>query len=113
MKALAVSLVLLVSAGFVYADNPRVWEKSRLAAGQALYRSNCVVCHEVDMEKSQKFGPSFYKLFQREKMPMSSMKPNREYIKMRTRFGGSFMPAFQKTLSSNQIELIVDYLESR
>ncbi|HXJ44125.1 MAG TPA: cytochrome c [Bryobacteraceae bacterium] len=114
MKALLIPAIVLATAGLSLAEQPvRVWEKSRLTAGQALYRSNCVVCHDVDVQKSQKFGPSFWHLFQREKMPMSSMKPNREYIKMRTRFGGSFMPAFQKTLSPAQIELIVDYLETK
>ena len=114
MKALPGTLLFLASAVLALADSPvRSWEKQRLTAGQALYRSNCVVCHDVDVEKSQKFGPSFFHLFQREKMPMSSMKPNREYIKMRTRFGGAFMPAFQKTLTPAQIDLIVDYLETR
>ncbi len=115
----ALTLGLLFLAGFArttpaFADRPNpAWEKGRLQAGQALYRSNCVVCHDVDEAKTKKFGPSFHQLFRREKMPMSAMKPNREYIKMRTRFGGAFMPAFQKTLSAAQIELIVDYLQAQ
>lgn len=104
----------LVLANAAFADRAApAWEKGRLVAGQALYRNNCVVCHDVDVAKSKKAGPSFHQLFSRERMPMSAMKPNRDYIKMRTRFGGAFMPAFQKTLSTAQIDLIVDYLESR
>ena len=102
MKTMPGTLLFLAAAGLGLAEAPpgRTWEKPRLAAAQALYRSNCVVCHDVDEQKSQKVGPSFWHLFQREKMPMSSMKPNREYIKMRTRFGGALMPAFQKTLKA-------------
>lgn len=113
------TLGLLFLAGIIgtspaFADRPNpTWEKGRIQAGQALYRSNCVVCHDVDEAKSKKFGPSFHQLFRREKMPMASMKPSREYVKMRTRFGGAFMPAFQKTLSAAQIELIVDYLQAQ
>lgn len=115
----ALTLGLLILAAFagttlVYADRPNpAWEKGRLQAGQALYRSNCVVCHDVDEAKSKKLGPSFHQLFRREKMPMASMKPSREYVKMRTRFGGALMPAFQKTLSAAQIDLIVDYLQAQ
>jgi len=114
--AITFGLVLAALAATVpaFADRPvPAWEKGRMQAGQALYRSNCVVCHDVDEAKSKKFGPSFYQLFHREKMPMSAMKPNREYIKLRTRFGGAFMPAFQKTLSPGQIDLIVDYLQTQ
>ncbi len=114
----AVNLTLILVALAVtipaFADRPNpAWEKGRIQAGQALYRSNCVVCHDVDQPKSQKFGPSFHQLFRKEKMPMSAMKPNRDYIKLRTRFGGSFMPAFQKTLTPAQIDLIVDYLQTQ
>ena len=41
------------------------WEKNHLRVGQALYRENCVVCHDIDRPQSKKFGPSFYQLFQR------------------------------------------------
>lgn len=116
-QAIALGLLFLVGISGtipVYADRPNpAWEKGRIQAGQALYRSNCVVCHDVDEAKSKKLGPSFHQLFRREKMPMASMKPSREYVKMRTRFGGALMPAFQKTLSATQIELIVDYLQAQ
>src|SRR5262245_30279882 len=70
---------------------PLPWEKNRLMIGQALYRENCAVCHDIDKAQSKKPGPSFYQLFQREKMPIAKMKPNREYIKVRVKFGGALM----------------------
>ena len=89
------------------------WEKDRAREGQALYRENCVVCHEVDKADSKKFGPSFYQLFKKEKMPLSNMKPNRQYIAVRVKFGGKIMPAFQKKLNDAQINLLIDYMELR
>jgi mono/diheme cytochrome c family protein len=86
------------------------WEKNRARVGQALYRENCVVCHDVDQAASKKMGPSFYRLFEREKMPIANMKPSRDYIKLRVKFGGALMPAFGKRLNDREIDLIVDYL---
>ena len=89
------------------------WEKSRLRIGQALYRENCVVCHDIESPKSKKPGPSFYQLFKREKMPVSHARPNREYVKVRVKFGGPLMPAFRQWLSDKEIETLIDYIASR
>src|SRR6516162_9568072 len=89
------------------------WERSRLRIGQSLYRENCVVCHDIDRQQSKKLGPSFYQLFKREKMPLSNMKPNREYIKVRVRFGGPIMPAFRQWLSDREINTLIDYMASK
>jgi mono/diheme cytochrome c family protein len=108
-------LLLATAIGTCVAQAPRPapWEKNRLRIAQALYRENCVVCHDVDQAASKKPGPSFYHLFQRDKMPMANMKPSREYIKVRVKFGGPLMPAFAKTLSDSEIDLIVDYLGTK
>jgi mono/diheme cytochrome c family protein len=89
------------------------WEKNHLRVGQALYRENCVVCHDIDGFPSRKPGPSFYQLFKHEKMPVSNVKPNREYIKVRVKFGGSLMPAFRQWLTEKQIDTLIDYMASR
>ena len=92
---------------------PLPWEKNHLRIGQALYRENCVVCHDIDRPQSKKPGPSFYQLFKRDKMPMSSVKPNREYIKVRVKFGGPLMPAFRQTLTDTEIDTLIDYIASK
>lgn len=89
------------------------WEKNRLRAGQALYRENCVVCHDIDRPASKKLGPDFYQLFKREKMPISKAKPSRAYMKVRVKFGGALMPAFRQWLSDSQIDTLIDYIASR
>ena len=89
------------------------WEKNHLLIGQALYRGNCVVCHEIDRPQSKKPGPSFYQLFKQQKMPLTSMKPNREYIKVRVKFGGALMPAFRQLLSDGEIDTVIDYIASK
>jgi mono/diheme cytochrome c family protein len=96
-------------------QKPLPWEKNRLQVGQALYRANCVVCHDIDrpQAESKKFGPSFYQLFRRDKMPLAAMKPNRDYIKIRVKFGGAIMPAFAKTMNDSEIETMLDYMQSK
>ena len=105
------TLALLLAAGLAAADQrPIPWEKNRLRIGQALYRDNCVVCHDIDKPQSKKMGPSFYKLFERDRMPIAKMKPSREYIKVRIQFGGAIMPAFRKWLTDREIETLIDYI---
>jgi mono/diheme cytochrome c family protein len=99
-------------AAAVFAADPP-WEKKHLLVGQALYRENCVVCHQIDRPESKKIGPSFYRLFQRDRMPFATMKPNREYIKVRVKFGGPVMPSFGKTLTDSEIDTLIDYIASR
>ena len=89
------------------------WEKNHLRVGQALYRENCVVCHDIDGFPSKKPGPSFYQLFKREKMPISNAKPSREYITVRVKFGGPLMPAFRQWLTETQLETLIDYIASK
>ena len=110
----ACGVVLVLAAGLTAADRGSPpWEKDRLRAGQALYRENCAVCHDIDKEQSKKLGPSFYRLFQRERMPIAKVRPNRDYIKVRVQFGGPVMPAFRQRLSAGQIETLIDYIASK
>jgi mono/diheme cytochrome c family protein len=106
-------LALMTAAMAVAWQRPIPWQKNHLRAGQALYRDNCVVCHDIDKAQSKKSGPSFYQLFKREKMPLASMKPNREYIKVRVRFGGPLMPAFRQRLGDAEIDTLIDYIQSK
>jgi mono/diheme cytochrome c family protein len=107
-------LAIVLAAALAGAGrHPPPWEKNHLQVGQALYRENCVVCHDIDRTQSKKYGPSFYQLFKREKMPLSNMKPNREYIKARVKFGGPLMPAFQHQLTDADINTLIDYIASK
>jgi mono/diheme cytochrome c family protein len=109
LRGLSIAILL---AGTLFAADPP-WEKKRLLVGQALYRENCVVCHQIDRAQSKKAGPSFYQLFRRDKMPIASMKPSRDYIKVRVKFGGALMPAFGKTLTDAEVDTLIDYIASR
>jgi mono/diheme cytochrome c family protein len=92
---------------------PVPWEKNRLKIGQAIYRENCVVCHAVEAGSPNKLGPSFYHLFQRDKMPQSNAKPERTLIAGKIRVGGKLMPSFAKKLTSSDIDAVLDYLQSK
>ena len=108
------ALALVFAAALTPADRPPIpWERNHLLIGQALYRENCVVCHEIDRQQSKKPGPSFHQLFQRTQMPIAKMKPNREYIKVRIRFGGALMPAFRRWLTDSDIDTLIDYMASK
>jgi len=110
----ACGVVVALALGLAAADRVSPpWDKDQLRAGQALYRENCVVCHDIDRAQSKKLGPSFYRLFQRERMPIARMKPNREYIKVRVQFGGPVMPAFRQRLTALQIDTLLDYMASK
>jgi len=107
-------LLLALAVVLPAADRrPLPWEKNHLRIGQALYRENCAVCHDIDKPQSKKPGPSFYQLFKRDKMPIASMKPNRDYIKVRVRFGGALMPAFRQWLSETEMDTLIDYIASK
>jgi mono/diheme cytochrome c family protein len=107
-------LVLAFAAALAAVDRrPVPWEKNHLLVGQALYRGNCAVCHDIDRAQSKKLGPSFYQLFRRDQMPIAKMKPSRDYIKVRVKFGGPIMPAFRKSLTDREIDTLIDYLASK
>jgi mono/diheme cytochrome c family protein len=115
-SSLAVFALVVSSLSVSAADQkPLPWEKNHLQIGQALYRTNCVVCHDIDrpQAESKKFGPSFYRLFRQPKMPLANMPPSRDYMKIRIRFGGSIMPSFARTLSDSEIDTLLDYVQSR
>ncbi len=107
-------LAVVLAATLEAADRrPIPWERDRLRIGQVLYRENCVVCHDIDREQSKKMGPSFYRLFQRDRMPIAKMKPSREYIKVRVKFGGAIMPAFRSFLTDRDIDTLISYMASK
>ena len=105
----------LACAAVLAADGRRSppWEKNHLQIGKALYRENCAVCHDIDRAQSKKFGPSFYQLFERAQMPIAKVKPNREYIKLRVKFGGALMPPFRGWLTDRDIDCVIDYIASK
>ena len=113
MRLLCLLPVILATALSAADRRPVPWEKDNLRIGRALYRENCVVCHDIDREQSKKLGPSFFKLFQRDKMPVAKIKPSQEYIKARVKFGGPIMPAFKTFLSEREINRIIAYIASQ
>ena len=107
-------LPVILAAAFAATDRrPIPWEKDRLRIGQALYRENCVVCHDINREQSKKMGPSFYRLFQRDRMPLAKVKPSWEYVRVRVKFGGAIMPAFGGFLTERDINAIIAYMASK
>jgi hypothetical protein len=46
-------------------------------------------------------------------MPIAKMKPGRDYIKVRVKFGGALMPAFRGWLTERDIDTLIDYIASK
>jgi len=67
----------------------------------------------LDLRLRQTATCGFYQPFRREKMPLSNVKPSREYVRVRVKFGGALMPAFRQRLSEAEIDTLIDYMESK
>jgi mono/diheme cytochrome c family protein len=109
----AATLAVMLSAAD---QKPLPWDKNHLQIGLALYRANCVVCHDVDRPQAQskKFGPSFYQLFRQSKMPLSGMPPTRDYITTVIKNGfPPIMPSFADALTDAEINTLLDYLQTK
>jgi mono/diheme cytochrome c family protein len=110
-------LLLLLLAPSCFAAGPKTppWEKQSqvLSLGEDLHREHCAVCHDVDKRRSKKPGPSLYRLFKNEKLPLSGGKPSREYVIVKIKFGGAFMPPFVRRMNDNEIAALVAYLETK
>jgi mono/diheme cytochrome c family protein len=104
-------LFLFVAVACMRAAGPQ----AHSAIGRDLYRENCSVCHDIDKDKahSRKFGPSLNHLFKNETLPMSHGKPSRQYVEVRIKFGGAVMPAFATRLRQEEINALIDYIDSR
>lgn len=119
MKGPGVALTLaalVFSASYsTWGQKAPPWEKNHLQIGQALYRTNCVVCHDIDIPQSasKKFGPSFYQLFRGDKLPLSGDKLTRAAVSEKIKAGGVIMPAFADKLNSAEIDTLLDYMQSK
>ncbi len=103
--------MLAVALGLAAQQRELPWEKLNGDAGQALYRDNCVVCHDITKEQSTKIGPSFYRVFQKDKMPRSNTAPSRDYFSVLIRFGRTPMPSFRDELTPGELNQLIDYIE--
>lgn len=108
------ALFLAAASGMFAADRiPPPWEKP-LRSGRYLYRENCSVCHEINRPRQgKKFGPSLFRLFQNEKLPLTRGKPTEEYVASKIRKGGPVMPAFGDYLNDRQIGDVIEYIRTK
>jgi mono/diheme cytochrome c family protein len=107
--------VFTLAACLQAADPVSPRRRSHLAIGRDLYRENCAVCHDIEKDKthSHKLGPSLNHLFKNETLPLGHVKPNRRYVEIRIKLGGTMMPAFGKRLTQDEIDTLIDYIDSK
>jgi mono/diheme cytochrome c family protein len=111
-------LFLIVPLGLLAAEQTTPpWEKRGAVTrlGEALYRENCTVCHDIDKDQraTRKIGPSLNHLFKNPRLPLSKSRPSRDYVKIRIQYGGQIMPAFMKRMNDEQIAALLAYIESK
>ncbi len=116
MRRLVVGIIaigLLLALPVAAADRkPPPWEKSN-HIGRALYRENCIVCHDIEAAETKKLGPSLFRLFQNKKLPFTGGKPRVEYVRIKIQFGGDVMPPFVNRLDPAGIEKIIAYIKTK
>ena len=107
-------LPLLAFAGLAFAADKKVppWEKP-LQNGRYLYLRNCSICHEINKPETNKLGPSLFRLYQNEKLPLSGGEPSEEYFRIKVMFGGDIMPPFVNRLRETEIRLLSDFVRSK
>ena len=83
----------------------------RAQKGKALFNDRCFVCHDVDSARVKPLGPTLNGLFKRDKLVVG--KPvTEENVKEVIKTGPTpGMPAFQYTLSDQEIADVVEYLK--
>lgn len=109
-------LLLSVSCLAFGADSkPLPWEKTRLRSGQALYRTSCATCHDIDKTQAdtKKIGPSLNQVFKTGKFPISGDPLNRATLKDKIKQGGVIMPGFDSLLNDREIDLLIDYVATK
>jgi mono/diheme cytochrome c family protein len=96
------SLVWMLA--LLFAASPPPWEKSKLVEGRDLYRENCAVCHDIDIDKmhSRKLGPSLNHLFKNEKLPLRHGKPSGQPVVQYGRFVMNTAAEIQRALRDYQ-----------
>ena len=105
----ALLLFVALTPGWCADRDAPPWEKP-VRAGRYLYLENCSVCHEINRQKSVKFGPNLFRLFQRGPLPLARGKPTSEYVAGKLKNGGFVMPSFRNVLNDEQIDRIVEYI---
>jgi mono/diheme cytochrome c family protein len=113
-RLLLLLLPVLACAEAAFAADKKTppWEKP-LQKARYLYLKNCSICHEINKPETTKMGPSLFRLYQNEKLPLSGGTPSEEYFRIKVMFGGDVMPAYVNRLTEEEIGLISDFVRSR
>ena len=97
------TVVLLARPAQAVLDEPPAEQARRLV------KERCRLCHYVDRPEA-KFAPSLMNLFKRQTL-MNGKPLNDQTVSDWINQGSANMPAFQYTLTPNQVRLIVSYLK--
>ena len=78
--------------------------------GQQVFQERCSSCHNAD-NTDRKMGPALKGLFNHERLVSNGQKVTEANVRAKIDEGGKGMPAFQQTLSDEDIKHVVEYLK--
>ncbi len=112
----AVGVAMAISALIVGISLVRVYlpaeDGSASAAGADLFLGQgCIQCHYTDRTET-KVGPGLKGILKREKFPESGWVATRENVRKVLLEPYDSMPSYADRLSEEQIQLLIDYLET-
>lgn len=81
------------------------------AAGRRIYDAQCDRCHEPYSTRGKK-GPGLKGMFKHKYLSLSGLPANDERVTDIIRLGRNEMPAYNQTLSQQQIEDLLAYLHT-
>ncbi len=82
------------------------------SAGARLFRDKgCVQCHDADRTADQ-FGPGLEGLLDRQTLPSSGRAATRENVRRQLVDPYDSMPSYADRLNDEQMQALLDYLES-
>jgi mono/diheme cytochrome c family protein len=104
-------LSILVTLGLILPLSLSSAESKKAAAGEAVYRKNCNMCHFPD-KTDKKFGPGLKSLFKNKELPQSHKPVTEAAVREQIEKGSKTMPGFAKSLSEEEINNLIEYLKT-
>ncbi|MBE0537807.1 MAG: cytochrome c [Phycisphaerae bacterium] len=105
------NLIFVAAAAFLR-TRPNTAEAAANGQGDRLFREKgCIQCHYPDSTET-KIGPGLKNILHGEQLPTSGRPATRENVRKQLIDPWQAMPSYEERLSKEELEHILDYLES-
>jgi mono/diheme cytochrome c family protein len=114
LKQATLSTIGIVAVAIIVLAGLRAWVTAELPSDQGamlFQKKGCVGCHFTDSRKT-KFGPGLKGLFDRQHLPESGRPATAENVRRQLIDPYQKMPSFADKLTDEQMDAIIQYLET-